>query len=233
MKHLIRLCLLLVILGSLVHAEIRVAGVKGDVQVRHNVQEQWIKVAVGDILKPDDSIKSGGKSTATIIIDDNKKFILPELVIVDCADLRVLTTGELLLKLAMEQVRSLPNGSTDKEIQIPRTTIVHGEAKDMRVATATPTDPTAGSLQLNGTRVLFDQGYYATCVLKTKHVLRLYPYIRKKTEARLLVATAFENLKLEEEALNEYNSLKSELLSSTERTLVDKKVATLVKKRKE
>ena len=233
MNTLVRLFALTAIVVTMAHPDIQVSAVKGDVYVRHNVQEDWVKVAVGDVLKPDDSIMSGSKSTATIMIDNNKKFTLPELVIIDCADLRVLTNTDLLLKLAMEQVRLLPNGGKGKEFQIPRTTIIHGESKESSMSRASPSDPSAGSLQLNGTRVLFDQGYFATCVLKTKHVLRLYPGVTRKTEARLLVATALENLKLNEEALNEYHTLKSESLSAGERMLVEKKVAALVKKRKE
>ena len=233
MKTFIQLLVLTVIVSSMTRADLRVSAVKGEIYVRHNVQEQWVRVAVGDLLKPDDSIMSGGKSSATINIDNVKKVVVPELAIIDCADLRVLSTGDLLLKLAMEQVRSLPNGAKGKELQIPRTTIVHGESKGVRSQPVSTPNPVAGSLQLNGTRVLFDQGYYATCILKTKHVLRLHPDVEKKTEARLLVASALENLRLEEEALNEYNTLKSERLSPRERVLVEKKVATLAKKRKE
>ena len=217
-------------LAAVVKADIKVVSVKGDVQVRRGVVEQWHALAAGDILKPEDSMKSGKKSTATLMIDSKKKITVPEMVIIDCSDLRNLTQEELLLMLAMESVRSVPAKETDDRLTIPKTTSVHGENRDI-VGATNAVHSGIGVLQLNGTKVLYDQGFYATCVLKTKEVFRMNPRLRSMIEYRLLVANAMEKMKLDGEALSEYYTLKSERLTPEQQSMVEQKISQLKKKR--
>jgi hypothetical protein len=58
----------------------------GEVFVRHGVTETWTKVAVGDVLKPDDTMKTGKKGSALLVVNGTKKMMLPAEVIVDVAD---------------------------------------------------------------------------------------------------------------------------------------------------
>src|ERR1041385_8228909 len=210
-------------------ADIKVISVKGDVQVRRGMSEQWQSLAKGDILKPEDSMKSGKKSTAVMQIDEGKKIVLPELAIIDCSDLKKLSQEELLLMLAMERVRSVPSRNARDEFSIPRTTTVHGENMNV-VESGLAGNSEIGLLQLNGTRVLHDQGFYATCVLKAKEVFRLNPDLMKLVNFRLVVADALEKMKLRGEALSEYNSLKRERLSPQQRSLVGQRIDQLKKK---
>src|SRR5437867_10688920 len=100
MKRFLTFLFFLLIANS-VKAEIKVISLKGEVFVRRDVQEEWVPVAVGDVLKPDDSMRLDGKSSAAILIDGTKTLMIPELVILDLSDVRELTQEELLLKLAM------------------------------------------------------------------------------------------------------------------------------------
>src|SRR5437667_6450504 len=122
MKKLLLLAVLMFVYSLAAAAAIKVATSKGGVYVRHNVQEEWVRVAPGDELKPDDSMKLEKSSAATLVIDGKKKIPLPELVAIDLSDLRTLTQGELLLKLAMEQVRTVPAVEHPQEMELPRTT---------------------------------------------------------------------------------------------------------------
>jgi hypothetical protein len=218
----------LLVLAVCAHADIKITAIKGNVYVRHNVQEEWTQVAVGDILKPEDSMKLDKKSSATILIDGKNKVIVPEFVIVDLSDFRVLTQEDLLLKLAMERVRSLPPERQDNELQIPQTTTVHGENKSPLAGTS-PANTATATLQLNGTKVLFDKGFYATCVLKTKEIFRLHPEMLGYADARIMIADALENMKLYGEALNEYLNIPASDLSSKQQTVVKGKIAQLRK----
>lgn len=229
MKHYI-LSLVVALLAVAVSArgDIKVTAVKGNVYVRHNVQETWTPVAAGDILKPEDSMKLDKKSSATIFIDGAKKLVVPELVIVDLSDFRQLSQEDLLLKLAMERVRSISPEPGGEEFQIPQTTTMHGENKAERTVTAPSTRATA-VLQLNGTKVLYTKGYYATCALKTKEIFRLHPELRTDGDARIMVAGALENMKLYGEALNEYLGIPSSCLSAKQEVIVKEKIAQLKK----
>lgn len=209
-------------------AQIKLLAMKGDVTVRHGASESWQQVAVGDVLKPDDSMKLGKKSSATIMVEKGKIITAPEQVIVDVSDLRNLTQEEFLLKLAMEQVRSVQLPEKDDKINIPRTTTVHGSQKDL--VTLASKNPEVGVYQLNGTKILFDNGYNATGVLKTKQVYRLYPALSKQIENRVLVATAFERLNLFRDALGEYRALLKEPLTTQQRGEIEQKIEQLKQK---
>jgi hypothetical protein len=231
MKTVLALIAVLLLAGTIVRADIKVVSLKGDIKVRHGAEEQWHAVAVGDIVKPEDSMRSGRGASAVLSVDGTTRLALPEMVIVDCSDFRALTQEELLLKLAMEGIRSLPPQKRGGELSVPRTTTMHGE----QTATGKPLQPgskDAYALQLNGTKVLHKHGYYATMVLRAKEVFRVAPELQKRTAIRLMVADAFEQMKLDSEALGEYRGLAKEKLTPKERSLVEGKIADLRKKQK-
>ncbi|MBI3194250.1 MAG: hypothetical protein HYZ34_07280 [Ignavibacteriae bacterium] len=227
MKHVISLAFFCLILTAGLTAQFKVTALKGEVFIRHGAAEEWQKVAVSDVLKPDDSMKLEKHSSATIILEDGKKIVVPEQVIVDVSDLRDLTQDEFLLKLAMEQVRSIPLPEKEQKINIPQTTTVHGSSKGMSEKLLINGE--VGVLQLNGTKVLFENGYDETGILKTKQVFRLYPALVKQFETRMMVAGAFENMNLKRDALSEYRSLLNEPLLPQQRTQLEQKIEQLKK----
>jgi hypothetical protein len=204
---------------------------QGNVSVRQGVTEVWNRVAVGDILRPDDTMKTGTNGTAVLIVGresgETKRMALPPEVIVDMSDIRDLTQEELMLKLTMEKVRSSSYQWKTDELHVPNAAVVHGAS----AASASPpaeNDPAVGVLQLNGTRVLFEHGFYSTCALKSIEVFRLYPVLGQKFENRLLVAEALERARLRGEALNEYGLLLTlEGLTADQQELVKARMAEL------
>ena len=136
MKRIVFVLIVLYICTIAAYGQIKVTALKGDVQIRHGASETWQQVSVGDILKPDDSMKSGKLSSATVMLDDGKKLTVPEQVIVDISDLRNLTQEDFLLKLAMEQVRSISLPAQDQPLNLPSTTTLHGTQQGMSDITA-------------------------------------------------------------------------------------------------
>lgn len=206
-------------------AGIELLFVKGTVYVRHGVQEQWVQVSPGHRLKPEDSIRSGKRSSAVLLVDGTRKLTVPEEVILDLSDIRTLTPEEFLLKLAMEGVRSAPQ-TPPGEMIIPRTTTVHGSRYESKRADAVINKEQL-SLQLNGTRVLYDNGYFATCVLRSKEVFRLLPELRAGIENRLRVAASLEQMNLPSEALSEYRSIYEQAMSPAQREIVERNIQRL------
>ena len=187
--------------------------VQGDVSVRHGVTEVWAHVAVGDVLRPDDTIKTGKKGSAVIVaqVPDKEKTVtkkvgLPPEVIIDMSDIRDLTPEELMLKLTMEKVRSSSYQWKNDDLHIPNAAVVHG-------ADRSPSAPLAenellvGLQEFRGAKVLFDNGFYPTCALKGIELFRLYPPLREDFENRMMVAGALEKAHLRGEALNELGEL--------------------------
>jgi hypothetical protein len=200
---------------------------KGDVTVRHGVAETWNVVAAGDVLKPDDTIRTGKKGSAVLLVDKTKRIELPSNVIVDVSDIRELSQEELMLKLTMEKVRASSYEWKNDQMNIPNAPIVHGEDR-------TPTRPLTenelevGKSEWNGTKVLYDNGYYPTSALKAMDVLRRYPPLGKSFENRLLIAEALERSDLRGEALNEYVTLsQSGTLTGNQKELVQSRIAQL------
>lgn len=190
-----------------------VKAVKGSVEVRKGVMEDWKKVKVGDLLKPEDSMRTGPGSSATIEAD-RRKLSVPEMTILDISDVRQLSQEDFLLKLAMQNILAVPPRERD-ELSIPSATVLHGDNAAKTNAPAF-TDTKVGEMELHGARVLFDNSYYATSILKSKETLRTHPELKTNFDARLTVATAFEKMKLTKEAVTEYSVLAKENLPSAQ-----------------
>ena len=226
-KLVIALCLAVTAVLA-ARADIKVVSLQGDVKVRHGAEEEWRTVAVGDVIKPEDSMRSGLGASVSLLVDEDKKLSLPEMVIVDCSDLRTLTQEELLLKLAMEGIRSLPPQKRDGGISVPRTTTVHGSRSESG-SVVHPGNKEGYVMLLNGTKVLHRSAFYATMVLRAKEIFRLSPELKKRYDVRLLMADAFEKMDLKSEALGEYTSLSKERLPVNTRSVVEGKIAELRK----
>jgi hypothetical protein len=185
--------------------------VKGSVEVRKGVTEEWKKAKVGDLLKPEDSMRTGPGSSATIEAD-KRKLMVPEMAILDISDVRQLSQEDFLLKLAMQNILAVPPRERD-ELSIPSATVLHGDNASKTNVASYP-DTKVGEMELHGARVLFDNSYFATSILKSKETLRTHPELKSNFDARLTVATAFEKMKLTKEAVTEYSLLAKESLPS-------------------
>ncbi len=197
----------------LLAADFVVKAVKGSVEVRKGVMEEWKKVKVGDLLKPEDSMRTGPGSSATIEAD-KRKLTIPEMTILDISDVRHLSQEDFLLKLAMQNILAVPPRERD-ELSIPSATVLHGD-NAAKPNAPTFTDTKVGEMELHGARVLFDNSYFATSILKSKETLRTHPELKSNFDARLTVATAFERMKLTKEAVTEYSLLAKENLPSAQ-----------------
>jgi len=215
---------------ALARAEITVEAARGEVRARHGVTESWTAVATGDVLKPNDSIRTGVGSAATIRVGDGEEsrtIRLPGEVIVELSDLRELTQEELMLKLTMEKVRMAPSDWKSNELGVPGAAVVHGSD---RASDATPleNDLRTGQLQLNGARVLYDNSLYSTCILRGMEVFRQYPALAASVPDRMMVADALARTGLTGEALAEYGTLEEvEGLSEQERAEIGRRIASL------
>ena len=200
----------------------------GEVYVRHGVAETWTRVVVGDVLKPDDTMKTGKKGSALLVVSGNKRMALPAEVIVDVSDIRDLSQEELMLKLTMEKVRASSYQWKNDEMNMPNAAFTHGEPP--ATSTLTENELETGRFEWNGTKVLYDNGYYSTSALKAMGVLRRYPTLGDKFENRLLVAQALEKANLRGEALSEYVSIsQSDKLTAEQREVVAGRIAQLRK----
>ena len=216
--------------------EIVVQKMQGAVSVRHGVTETWTKVAPGDVLRPDDTMKTGKKGSAVIVVPSStagagasRTVVLPGEVIVDMSDIRDLTQEELMLKLTMEKVRASSYQWKSDDLRIPSAAVVHGADKSSNL-NLSESDPATGVLELNGAHVLFENGFFATCALKGMEVFRLYPPLGKEFRDRMMVAEALEKANLRGEAVNEYGAIATlDGITSEQQALVHTRIEGLRK----
>lgn len=214
LKSLILICLFM---SPVLAKDFTVKSVKGIVEVRRGVSEEWKKVKLGDLLKPEDSMRTGENSSATVETD-TRQISVPPMTIIDFSDLRQLSREDFLLKLAMENILAVPPRDRDA-IEIPSAAVLHGTNKEKENAPVY-TDQTVGRMHLQGAKVLFDNGYYATSILKSKATFRTSPELRSDFDSRITVALAFEKLKLDNEAITEYSLLGKEGLPAAQMKVV-------------
>lgn len=232
MKTLLGIGLAALVSATALAGDIVVQKARGEVSVRHGVTEVWTKVGAGDILKADDTMRTGEKGGAVIVAvnaTDRKTITLPSEVVVDLSDIRDLTQDELMLKLTMEKVRSSNYRWKNEDLRIPNATVVHGADRSAAEGTAKP-DVEFGVMQMNGTHVLFNNGFYSTCALKALEVFRRYPVLGTNFDNRMMVAEALEKANLRGEALNEYYGIsKLENLSPEQKSLAQARTDRLKK----
>ena len=214
--------------------EIVVQKMQGAVSVRHGVTETWTKVAPGDVLRPDDTMKTGKKGSAVIVVPSStagasRTVVLPGEVIVDMSDIRDLSQEELMLKLTMEKVRASSYQWKSDDLRIPSAAVVHGADKSSNL-NLSESDPATGVLELNGAHVLFENGFFATCALKAMEVFRLYPPLGKEFRDRMMVAEALVKANLRGEAVNEYGAIATlDGITSEQQALVHTRIEGLRK----
>jgi hypothetical protein len=232
MKRIFTIFALMTFIALTLQAEdFMVKNLKGKAKVRHGVLEIWTTVSVGDTLKPEDTILTEGGSTMVIIKPTGTRYSIPEASMLDIADLRNLTQDELLLRLAMENIKSVPVQQRPNDITVPNTTIVHGDdiSKDAEALKLPRTE--VGSLQMHGVEVLYDNLFYASGILKSKALMRLFPEARDEFVFRFQLAKAFEQVNLYDEALTEYVSLSQQPLLKDQKAKLDRTIQQLKSRR--
>lgn len=227
MKRIVTTVLLGLFAIPVLANDFTVKTVRGTVEVRRGVNEEWKKLKAGDILKPEDTMRTG-KSAAATIESVNKTLSVPELTMIDISDVRNLTQEEFLLKLAMENILAVPERE-DNETTLPSTTVLRGSNKEKEVLEdARPLE--VGTMQLQGARVLFDNAFFGTSILKTKETFRTYPELKSNYDARILTALAFEKMHLTHEAVAEYALLAKENLTPAQQKVVEGSIGRLKRK---
>ena len=226
--------LLVCSVGTARAGSITVQKLNGDVSVRHGVTEVWTTVATGDALRPNDTMRTGKNGFATLTVQAGaagtiRRLALPPDVIVDMSDVRELTQEELMLKLTMQKVRATPQQIRNDGPQISEAAVVHGTDQN-HAAMVAENDPQIGHALLNGTKVLLENGFYATGVLRTLEVFRMFPGLAVVVENRLALAAAMEKANLKGEAVAEYGAIRRlEGLSAAQAAVVEGRMDALRK----
>ena len=216
--------ILLLLVPSLIAQEYKAAVVKGDVKYRTGTSEVWLEVREGTVLHSDDFVITGSKSSVQIKGSENV-INISEFSAVSIASIKTMSTDELLLALAMEDMINAPkpNGKNNSS-----NTAVYGN-KEGQDKNQEVKDDDFGKKRLNGAMQLAKNGFKESSVVFAKETFRKYPDTRQIPSYRIFFADILYEKGLYEEALGEYMEITRLELSKEEKLKVGSQIQSINK----
>jgi len=190
---------IILLISSVVAQQFKVTDVKGDVKYQSGTSENWEAIKQGEVLQSDGFISTGKKSFVQIKESD-KVFNIGELSAVSISSIKKMSTDELLLALAMEDMIDVPktNGKRNSG-----STAVYGNKEGTGKNSELKAND-FGIRRLNGAMQLAENGLMESSVVFAKETYRKYPETKPIPSYRIFFAEILYEKGLYEEALGAY-----------------------------
>lgn len=192
-----------------------VKSVRGKVLVQKGSSEEFVQVHTGDTLSGSDLVLTEPNS-AIRLTNGAESFLLDSDAALNVNYLKKISLNDLLLALAMEELKDLPKGKSNG-----KNTAVYG--KEQRTNKSIPNNfsDVIGTKKINGAKLLAANGYRNSAVLLLKETFRKYPSAGRDAKARLFLSDLLYNMKLYDECYSELKSLDSLNLSEKDRQVAN------------
>jgi hypothetical protein len=221
MKKLILIILLLVSAGFA--QEYKVVKLEGEVMIMKGTSEELIDLKKGDIVGRDDLILTGEESF--VVLSGNDGGIeLKENSALPLDYLKAMSVSELLMALAMEDIRNVPK--EDKKNDRSSNTAVYGSRESGSINRDNP-EGSFGEKKINGAKQLARQGFKESSIILAKETFRKYPSTGKDVSTRIYFSDLLNETGLYEETLNELKSIKELDLKDEDASTIDSKIEEL------
>lgn len=245
--------LVILLFSGLLRAQsFMVEKVSGRVLCQRGSGEAYQQINPGEKLSQRDFILTMDNSMV-LLKKDGDSFLMKGNSALGLNYIKKISTDELLLALAMEDIRNVPKGRKRNE---GKTTAVYGKNSQAPAVNAAETKSSEnkssenkssenkssenkssqghdqpgkslGQKRINGARLLAENGFRESSVIAARETFRKYPETKNNPADRIYFAEVLEKLNLNEEALAEYSSILSLELQSQEKQLVQGKIRTL------
>ena len=223
MKNLI---VILIISSGFVFAQkCYVESVSGTVKAQIRSSENWVGVSEKTELPPYSTV-STGKNSLVVLVKGDTKFTLKENAAVTIDNIKIMSTDELLLALAMEDMISAPRKRDENK---SKSTQVYGNQNKIENTPGVSNDE-FGLMRLNGAKQLGDNGFKESAIVAAKETYRKYPGTQKMISNRIYFANLLYDKGLFEDAFAEFTSFKNFEMNEKNTTEVDSKLELLSKK---
>ena len=209
---------------SVLSQQIKVIDVNGDVKYQSGTSEKWTELKRGEVLQPNGFI-STGKSSSINIEESGDKITIGEMSAVSISSIKKMTTDELLLALAMEDMINAPktNGNGNS-----KSTITYGEKETTGKTNQLKSDD-FGVKRLNGAVQLADNGFKESSVVFAKETYRKYPDTKLIASYRIFFADVLYQKGLYEEALGDYIEIQTMDLNKEQAAKVQSQIDNISK----
>jgi len=216
--------ILLLLVPSLIAQDFITTNVKGNVKYRSGTSEVWLEVREGTVLHSNDFVITGSKSSIQIKGSENI-INLAEYSAVSIASIKTMSTDELLLALAMEDMINAPkpNGKNNSS-----NTAVYGNKEGQNKNPEMKPDD-FGIKRLNGAMQIAKNGYKESSVVFAKETYRKYPDSKQIPSYRIFFADILYEKGLYEEALGEYLDIAKLELNKEEKAKVKSQTQSINK----
>lgn len=201
-----------------------IANVTGKAKALVSGSDSWVELKSGSELTSN-SIIEVDKNSSVKIIGNGVSVNLNGSCAITLSSLKKMSTEELLLALAMENILSAPRKNNNNNSQ---STAVYGK-NDFEKNPFVSNDE-FGLKRLNGAKQLAENGLRESAVIVAKEVYRKYPSTKSFAEYRIFFADILYEKKLYEEALDEYNDIQKLNLTEQQKEKLTQRIDEIKKK---
>lgn len=198
--------------------EFFVESVKGKAFVQKGISEKWMEIKTGDELSGSDVIMTEENSSVRLAKGE-ESFVLDSYAAVNINYLKKMTINELLLALAMEEIKNLPADENTSS-----NTAVYGKEESERPDYGNEFFEEVGRKKINGAKQLAANGYEETAILAAKETFRKYPHTRKILEDRIFLVDLLFGKQLYDECLTELEKMSNLFTGKEEKAIIDERM---------
>jgi len=210
--------------GFMFAQEYTVTKVNGDVKYLSGGNENWVELKKGETIERDAVISTGNNSSITLR-SNNLHFTLNESSAISVSSIKKMSTDELLLALAMEDMINAPQNNGNEK---SGNTAVYGTDESSR----DELDLFSGEFgikRLNGAMQLAESDMKESAVVVAKETFRKYPDTKLLSSYRIFFADILFEKGLYNEAYEEFIEITELKLGDEEKLKVDEKTETIKK----
>jgi len=220
-----KLILFLILSSGLLFAqEYTVTKVNGDVKYLSGGNENWVELNKGETIERDAVISTGENSFVTLK-GNNLHFTLNESSAISVSSIKEMSTDELLLALAMEDMINAPkNNGNGKSGNTAVYGTDEGNNNNLELAPGK-----FGIKRLNGAMQLAKSDMKESAVVVARETFRKYPDTKSLSSYRIFFADILFEKGLYNEAFEEFNEIAELELSDEGKVKVDEKTDTIKK----
>ena len=203
----------------------KIEKIKGTVKAQIGSDEKWIDMKSGNVVYANTTLVTGDKSLVQLNNVD-EKFLLKENSAISVSSIKRLTLNELLLALAMEDLINVPKNR--EEVKSSNTAVYGSENNGVK--TPDISEDNFGILKLRGAEQLAENGYRESAIIAAKDTFRKYPETQNLSSYRIYFADLLYDTGLNEEAYDEFSSIKKLQLNDEQKKEVGEKLDILRRK---
>jgi len=210
--------------GFLFAQEYTVSKVSGDVKFQSGGDESWVNLKEGKTIEQD-AVISTGKNSYVTLKGKILHFTLNASSAISVSSIKEMSTDELLLALAMEDMINAPKNNGNGK---SGNTAVYGTDEGNRdELDLLPGD--FGIKRLNGAMQLAENDMKESSVVVAKETFRKYPDTKLLSSYRIFFADILFDKGLYNEAFEEFSEIAELELNNEEKLKVDEKTETIKK----